>query len=101
MSAPTESNCEPPFVPPAHDLRSARLRDFQGKADLPGVLSTFASPIHGIASALIPENPTAAENVTRAVFQLFLERGRKLPQRRLAAVWFFQTALIAAKMERN
>ncbi len=108
----TESETVPPplthAAPGEPDLTTARLRDLDQDRHLtPGgrgseaIVRTFAPIVYGMASALVLEDPTAAERIAPAVFQTFNTRWRKLRRRTLLALWFFQTTIIAARKERK
>ena len=109
----SESETVPPPLPSATprepDLTTARIRDLDQDRHLtPGggrgneaIVRTFGPIVYGMASALVLEDPSAAERIAPAVFQTFAARSRKLRRRTLLALWFFQTTIIAARKERK
>lgn len=108
----SSGNASPPPVPvlnPAGlDLRLSRVRDLdQDRHFTPGergdepLIRAFGPAIYGLASALILEDPTAADGVSAAVFETLQRRWRKLRKRTLLATWFFQTTIVAVRRERK
>ena len=107
-----KSETVPPPLPSAApgepDLTTARIRDLDpgrpltpGGRDNEAIIRTFGPVVYGMASALVLEDPSAAERIAPAVFQTFNARWRKLRRRTLLALWFFQTTMIAASKERK
>lgn len=60
----------------------------------------FLPMVHGMAAALIPENPAAAEEVSVAVFEAFAAKWRKLPQKTFVAAWLVHSTVFAVARER-
>src|SRR5262245_40496213 len=81
----------------APDLRILRGQDIRtnpellaGEQGTGALLTTFAPVVSGLAAALVPEDPTATELITIAVFQVFALGRRRVPRRDLIGVWLFQ-----------
>lgn len=72
-----------------------------GGAKFESLLATFLPLVAGAARKLLPENPSAAERITLAVFEAFANRWRKLPPRTLIAPWLLRTTCFAARRERR
>ncbi|HTG44749.1 MAG TPA: CotH kinase family protein [Verrucomicrobiae bacterium] len=102
------SLAEASFTSARGELRTLRFRDIRRDFSLaPGgqshedLIRAFLPGIYGLASLLMPENPTAAASVSVAVFQTFALRWRKPSRRAFVGVWLFQTTLLAALAERK
>ena len=97
------------FNSPPLDFRESRLRDLRpaltsgehASGNHGAFARTFLPLVHGLAVLLIPENPDAAANVTRVVFELVHVRKAKFRGRTLTAAWVFQSTLIACRKERQ
>jgi DNA-directed RNA polymerase specialized sigma24 family protein len=81
------------------DLRRDRTLA-PGGGRFPEVVRRFLPLVYGISSALIPENPAAAETVSTAVFETLAFRWRR-PRRTLIATWLVRTTCFAAARERR
>ena len=61
----------------------------------------FLALVYGISSALIPENPAAAETVSTAVFETLAFRWRQISRKTVIATWLVRTTCFAAARERR
>lgn len=79
--------------------REASLRP--GGASFPVLPRRFLPLVHGVARALIPEDPSAAARVAEAAFEALALRARSLPRSVPLATWLWRSAAFAAAAERR
>jgi hypothetical protein len=89
-----------PLTTTIRDLRRNRSLAPGGPL-FPEVARRFLPLVYGIGSALIPENPEAAENVSAAVFETLGFRWKSVPRRTLLASWLMRTTWYVAARERS
>jgi DNA-directed RNA polymerase specialized sigma24 family protein len=65
------------------------------------VARRFLPLVYGIAAALTPEQPDAAENISGAVFETLAFRWKRISRKTPLATWLVRTTWYVAKRERS
>ncbi len=98
----------PPTAPPVlipipltfADLRKnpSLLPDQTGRDSL---LLYYSPLVHGLASALIPQDPAAHERIVVTTFELLAYRWKKVSKKTTIAAWLFRTTWFAIRKEQK
>lgn len=89
-----------PGVLTIRDLRRDKVLA-PGGGRFPGVIRRFLPLVHGMSVALIPEDPSAAETVSTAVFEALAFRWHRLSRKTVLATWLVRTTGYAVARERS